>query len=86
MSCANCAKKCVRGLIGGLRALCFTGMYECREVHDARERPLGAMSRIAAPIVGGMLSVAVLTLVVIPAAYLLWHHRLRVYFGFRNDT
>jgi len=31
-----------------------------------------AMQRIAAPMVGGMLSVAVLTLVVIPAAYLLW--------------
>ena len=31
-----------------------------------------AMSRIAAPMVGGMLSVAVLTLAVIPAAYLLW--------------
>jgi copper/silver efflux system protein len=37
-----------------------------------------AMSRIAAPMVGGMLSVAVLTLAVIPAAYLLWQeHRLR---------
>jgi Cu(I)/Ag(I) efflux system membrane protein CusA/SilA len=33
---------------------------------------------IAAPMVGGMLSVAVLTLVVIPAAYLLWQeYRLR---------
>jgi Cu(I)/Ag(I) efflux system membrane protein CusA/SilA len=31
-----------------------------------------AMQRIAAPMVGGMLSVAVLTLVVIPAAYLVW--------------
>jgi copper/silver efflux system protein len=30
------------------------------------------MRRIAAPIVGGMVSVAVLTLVVIPAVYLLW--------------
>jgi Cu(I)/Ag(I) efflux system membrane protein CusA/SilA len=37
-----------------------------------------AMGRIAAPMVGGMLSVAVLTLAVIPAAYLLWQeHRLR---------
>jgi Cu(I)/Ag(I) efflux system membrane protein CusA/SilA len=37
-----------------------------------------AMSRIAAPMVGGMLSVAVLTLVVIPAAYQLWReYRLR---------
>jgi len=37
-----------------------------------------AMQRIAAPMVGGMLSVAVLTLVVIPAAYLLWQeYRLR---------
>ena len=37
-----------------------------------------AMQRIAAPMVGGMLSVAVLTLVVIPAAYLLWQeHQLR---------
>ena len=37
-----------------------------------------AMSRIAAPMVGGMLSVAVLTLAVIPAAYLLWQlQRLR---------
>ncbi len=36
-----------------------------------------AMSRIAAPMVGGMLSVAVLTLAVIPAAYLLWQrHRI----------
>ncbi len=31
-----------------------------------------AMQRIAAPVVGGMLSVAVLTLAVIPAAYLIW--------------
>jgi len=31
-----------------------------------------AMQRIAAPLVGGMLSVAILTLVVIPAAYLVW--------------
>ena len=37
------------------------------------------MQRIAAPMVGGMLSVAVLTLAVIPAAYLLWRLReLRV--------
>jgi Cu(I)/Ag(I) efflux system membrane protein CusA/SilA len=36
-----------------------------------------AMSRIAAPMVGGMLSVALLTLVVIPAAYLLWQEHLR---------
>ncbi|TAM44588.1 MAG: efflux RND transporter permease subunit [Gammaproteobacteria bacterium] len=36
------------------------------------------MQRIAAPMVGGMLSVAVLTLAVIPAAYLLWQEwRLR---------
>jgi Cu(I)/Ag(I) efflux system membrane protein CusA/SilA len=34
-----------------------------------------AMQRIAAPMVGGMLSVAVLTLAVIPAAYLLWQQR-----------
>ena len=34
-----------------------------------------AMSRIAAPMVGGMLSVAILTLAVIPAAYLLWRRR-----------
>jgi Cu(I)/Ag(I) efflux system membrane protein CusA/SilA len=34
-----------------------------------------AMQRIAAPMVGGMLSVAVLTLAVIPAAYLLWKQR-----------
>src|SRR3989344_3313960 len=33
------------------------------------------MQRIAAPMVGGMLSVAILTLVVIPAAYLLWRQR-----------
>ncbi len=31
-----------------------------------------AMQRIAAPMVGGMLSVAILTLAVIPAAYFLW--------------
>ena len=36
------------------------------------------MGRIAVPMVGGMLSVAVLTLAVIPAAYLLWQeYRLR---------
>ncbi|MHB8535507.1 MAG: efflux RND transporter permease subunit [Sulfuricaulis sp.] len=34
-----------------------------------------AMQRIAAPMVGGMVSVAVLTLVVIPAAYYLWRRR-----------
>jgi len=34
-----------------------------------------AMQRIAAPMVGGMVSVALLTLVVIPAAYLLWRRR-----------
>ncbi len=34
-----------------------------------------AMQRIAAPVVGGMLSVAILTLAVIPAAYLLWKGR-----------
>jgi Cu(I)/Ag(I) efflux system membrane protein CusA/SilA len=33
------------------------------------------MQRIAAPMVGGMLSVAILTLAVIPAAYLLWRQR-----------
>jgi copper/silver efflux system protein len=37
-----------------------------------------AMQRIAAPMVGGMVSVALLTLVVIPAAYVLWkEHGLR---------
>jgi len=30
------------------------------------------MSRIAAPMVGGMLSAVVLTLLVLPAVYLLW--------------
>jgi len=35
-----------------------------------------AMRRIAAPMIGGMLSVAVLTLAVIPAAYLLWQEYL----------
>jgi Cu(I)/Ag(I) efflux system membrane protein CusA/SilA len=34
-----------------------------------------AMSRIAAPMLGGMLSVAVLTLIAIPAAYYLWQSR-----------
>ena len=34
-----------------------------------------AMQRIAAPVVGGMLSVAILTLAVIPAAYLVWKVR-----------
>ena len=34
-----------------------------------------AMQRIAAPMVGGMVTVAVLTLAVIPAAYLLWKLR-----------
>ena len=34
-----------------------------------------AMQRIAAPMVGGMLSVAILTLAVIPAAYLVWKRR-----------
>jgi Cu(I)/Ag(I) efflux system membrane protein CusA/SilA len=36
------------------------------------------MRRIAAPMVGGMLSATVLTLVVIPALYLLWRSRLPV--------
>jgi Cu(I)/Ag(I) efflux system membrane protein CusA/SilA len=36
------------------------------------------MQRIAAPMVGGMLSVAVLTLMVIPAAYWLWRARQAV--------
>jgi len=30
------------------------------------------MKRIAAPMVGGMLSATILTLIVIPAIYLLW--------------
>jgi len=34
-----------------------------------------AMGRIAAPMVGGMVSVAILTLAVIPAAFLLWRQR-----------
>ena len=34
------------------------------------------MRRIAAPMVGGMVSATLLTLVVLPAAYLLWHKRL----------
>ena len=33
------------------------------------------MRRIAAPMVGGMVSAALLTLVVIPAAFLLWKGR-----------
>jgi Cu(I)/Ag(I) efflux system membrane protein CusA/SilA len=33
------------------------------------------MSRIAAPMVGGMLSAVVLTLLVVPAVYYLWHKR-----------
>ena len=33
------------------------------------------MSRIAAPMVGGMFSAVVLTLLVIPATYLLWRKR-----------
>jgi Cu(I)/Ag(I) efflux system membrane protein CusA/SilA len=33
------------------------------------------MRRIAAPMVGGMISATVLTLVVIPAAFLLWRGR-----------
>jgi Cu(I)/Ag(I) efflux system membrane protein CusA/SilA len=39
------------------------------------------MRRIAAPMVGGMLSVSVLTLVVIPAVYLLWKERARSHPG-----
>jgi Cu(I)/Ag(I) efflux system membrane protein CusA/SilA len=39
------------------------------------------MRRIAAPMVGGMLSVSVLTLVVIPAVYLLWKERTRKHPG-----
>jgi Cu(I)/Ag(I) efflux system membrane protein CusA/SilA len=35
------------------------------------------MRRIAAPMVGGMVSVSVLTLAVIPAVYLLWQQRVR---------
>ncbi|WP_333663796.1 MULTISPECIES: efflux RND transporter permease subunit [Legionella] len=33
------------------------------------------MRRIAAPMVGGMLSATVLTLIVIPVIYLLWQQR-----------
>jgi Cu(I)/Ag(I) efflux system membrane protein CusA/SilA len=33
------------------------------------------MRRIAAPMVGGMISATVLTLLLIPAAFLLWHRR-----------
>jgi len=33
------------------------------------------MRRIAAPMVGGMISVTILTLVVLPAVYMLWKHR-----------
>ena len=33
------------------------------------------MRRIAAPMVGGMVSATVLTLIVIPAVYLLWKKR-----------
>ena len=39
------------------------------------------MRRIAAPMVGGMLSVSLLTLVVIPAVYLLWKERARKHPG-----
>jgi Cu(I)/Ag(I) efflux system membrane protein CusA/SilA len=35
------------------------------------------MRRIAAPMVGGMVSVSLLTLVVIPAVYLLWQRHAR---------
>lgn len=36
------------------------------------------MQRIAAPMIGGMVSSLILTMLVIPAAYLLWEwHRLR---------
>ncbi|MEX2366479.1 MAG: efflux RND transporter permease subunit, partial [Pseudohongiellaceae bacterium] len=35
------------------------------------------MSRIAAPMVGGMISTLVLTLLVLPATYYLWQRRLR---------
>jgi Cu(I)/Ag(I) efflux system membrane protein CusA/SilA len=38
-----------------------------------------AMQRIAAPMVGGMLCLAIMTLAVIPVAYLIWKsRRLRV--------
>jgi Cu(I)/Ag(I) efflux system membrane protein CusA/SilA len=33
------------------------------------------MRRIAAPMVGGMVSAVLLTLLVIPAAFLIWHRR-----------
>jgi Cu(I)/Ag(I) efflux system membrane protein CusA/SilA len=35
------------------------------------------MRRIAAPMVGGMISATLLTLIVIPSAFLLWHARGR---------
>jgi len=34
------------------------------------------MSRIAAPMVGGMVSAVLLTLLVVPAVYYLWRRRL----------
>jgi Cu(I)/Ag(I) efflux system membrane protein CusA/SilA len=36
------------------------------------------MRRIAAPMVGGMISATLLTLIVIPAVYLMWQQR-RIY-------
>ena len=39
------------------------------------ETGASVMKRIAAPMVGGMISSTILTLVVIPAAYALWQER-----------
>lgn len=57
----------VAAIIGGLLPIMFfsgTGIE--------------VMRRIAAPMIGGMISATLLTLVVIPAVYLLWkEHKLK---------
>ena len=51
----------VSAIIGGLLPIMFLGGTGSE-----------VMRRIAAPMVGGMISATLLTLIVIPAVYLLW--------------
>ena len=54
----------VAAIIGGLLPIMFGGGTGSE-----------VMRRIAAPMVGGMVTAALLTLIVIPAVYLLWKQR-----------
>ena len=60
---------CTRGLADVLTTAIMAGLLPILWGHGAGA---SVMQRIAAPMVGGMLSSTILTLVVIPAVYSLW--------------